>query len=934
MKRISNTTKLALRAIAIALFTLAPGRGDTQTSGKTVELVSGVFISIPGNWSVTEPRNRNAIELVTPETSARGVPQARVFIGTEERRDHPEAVKRLAEIAAEFDAPTSFLVIGSWPALQRRYKAPLARRGRGEALARKELALHATTAIAAGPILVRVEGFVIPNADAGLADKIEAIGQSITFASRGDAATVTKEIETLRANPRLRRQPVTRPERDGRVLPGTRRLQRDARVAWPAVKVDSGRELEIAVGNNGDSVVIAYNPDRYSVSSDAGRTFKLGPKPAPFTLWGDPSLAVGKSGAFYYAALGYPDGEAVALNFDGCSTAISMSTNNGHKFLFQNHAVRCPLHGPPYCFPDQPKIAADRSQATANEDQVYSVWRHFQAAAPVSSCRAIDVGGVSAQIACSTDSGKTWTPPKDIYFPGSDFPRITVAGNGFVYVVFSVGSSIYVNKFSSCSNGLVPQANFPVEAATFTGVVCPVPGLDRCDDDNLASPTLAVDDLNPNHIYLAYADSSGVGNEDIVVRDSIDGGASWPRMVIANAAVSARRFMPWACSLDGELYISWYDRRAATQQNNDLTDYYMGNVFAGAQGLFRVLELNLTNNPDPECASGFPCGARSISDWQSCSVRPPTPGSGDGCPKYGDYNGNACGYGSIFNAWASATSPGGLPPGSGVRIFASTVAIAGPLCKSFPEACVGHRFKPKPIPPGDPFRFEVDPYIRASSIIFEGVVQSIQPEVNRLIVLAERVIAPQWQRGNASHEVSLQFTYARALRIGERWVFFAEGGLVGQGNPHVVAVMDVVQSEELVDEINRVSTELSETQLKQRVQDAQLIIAGTVTRVTPLGPRAAPSSEKPVFGWQLATVEIKTVFKGRRASEEVQIAFPDGESPKSVGARMYYIGDRGIWLLKQDKDLGAYIAASGDDYIAGDRLELVTLIADESARLQ
>jgi hypothetical protein len=51
--------------------------------------------------------------------------------------------------------------------------------------------------------------------------------------------------------------------------------------------------------------------------------------------------------------------------------------------------------------------------------------------------------------------------------------------------------------------------------------------------------------------------------------------------------------------------------------------------------------------------------------------------SGNGCPKYGDYNGNACIAGRIFNAWASATAPPGLPPVGGVTQFFS--AIRAPL---------------------------------------------------------------------------------------------------------------------------------------------------------------------------------------------------------------------------------------------------------------
>lgn len=52
-------------------------------------------------------------------------PVARMLVTTEERRSHEEAVNRLLQIAAGFDAAPTFLEIGGWHALQRRVLAPL-----------------------------------------------------------------------------------------------------------------------------------------------------------------------------------------------------------------------------------------------------------------------------------------------------------------------------------------------------------------------------------------------------------------------------------------------------------------------------------------------------------------------------------------------------------------------------------------------------------------------------------------------------------------------------------------------------------------------------------------------------------------------------------------------------------------------------------------
>jgi hypothetical protein len=155
--------------------------------------------------------------------------------------------------------------------------------------------------------------------------------------------------------------------------------------------------------------------------------------------------------------------------------------------------------------------------------------------------------------------------------------------------------------------------------------------------------------------------------------------------------------MPWSCTTRGSGWIGWYDRRAATEPgaDNDLTDYFIGSTAGGV--------LNLSNNPDPQCASGWPCAPRNRDDSESCTLQPQPAGeclqpggggsgqrcdfsdgtcpngetcqTGFGCPKYGDYNGIACAGDFIITAWASATPPAGLPPAATIQIYSTTLLI-------------------------------------------------------------------------------------------------------------------------------------------------------------------------------------------------------------------------------------------------------------------
>jgi hypothetical protein len=319
-------------------------------------------------------------------------------------------------------------------------------------------------------------------------------------------------------------------------------------------------------------------------------------------------------------------------------------------------------------------------------------------------------GNGNIGVSCSTDSGQNFGAAT--FTPG-DFPRITVGQDGFVYVVYVNGGNVTLNKYSSCQSGLAVQVSFPVTVANGIGVTCPVPGLDRCNNGNqLSSHTVAVDDANANHIYVAYAQTSGSG-ESIVLQDSTDGGKTWPasRTVTLSASSTARRYMPWLCASDGLANVTWYDRRAATSANNDLTDYYganacvtgLGTVSAGVE-----FQVNAAGSADAQCLAGktvgsaqsWRGGSRNPNDSTKCSEQPELGGkcrntpnnatdsfqacnfsaantcpnsescqTAGGIPKYGDYDGNTCAAGNLYTVWASATPPPGQAASGNVDLY-------------------------------------------------------------------------------------------------------------------------------------------------------------------------------------------------------------------------------------------------------------------------
>jgi len=727
---------MAIALLGCALsFWLSPSVAQVLLRNELAIKAHGITMRYPAGWSSPPKRFANMDELVNvPEgEQERGRPTARVQITAVRRTDHAEALRELRDIAREVHSPATFLDIGGWPGLQRRHTEPR-QQPSGGPLFPDAIVLRITTAVAVGNLLVRAEASLPSAASSILINQVEAMGRSLRFATHGNPQQTQRELQEVRRRVPSHSALITPPDPRNPISPDTTASQTDSHrlpklaatgssallPEWPLqdpplIRLFQGGngELEMAVSPNGQNIVVARQR-LFRTSRDGGQTS------ASFGATGfgdgDPSLAWGQSGNFYMAGIN-----------SGCTatttcTGFDRSTDNGVTFPFLTNAVSCPNAGVNSCFPDQEHIAADRvNAAPAGGDQVYSVWRNFNST------------GQDPTIICSQDSGANWTAPLDVE-NGAFVPRVGVGQDGFVYVIYRLGGNIRLHKFSSCGTGLTPQLGFPVTVAAVNDVPCAVPGLDRCNNGNvLSSHMVAVDDTNANHIYVAYAHNTSATNENVLVRDSLDGGLTWPagRVVTVNNTVAGRRFMPWVCATGGEALVSWYDRRVATLAANDLTDYYGGRArLDGIGNLVAGPEFKISALSDPQCASGWPSSPRSTNDSESCSLQPQLagvccdntqpncPGSrircdfsstvcpagppaetcntGGGSPKYGDYNGNACSAGRFLASFASAKSPPGIvPPSAAIDVFFSKFLVGNvpqiqvPQGAAFGDSCVG-----------------------------------------------------------------------------------------------------------------------------------------------------------------------------------------------------------------------------------------------------
>jgi hypothetical protein len=751
MNRICARLAAALRVLVAAVATLlfaVPGVPGAFVANAAVPLANSIAVEnftvrYPDGWS-TVRSGRVTMILAAPAAAQDSLGDQFVYtpqvsVSVEQRLDAADARAQLEELAASAGAAVKRLIIDGAPAIQWQRNRPWPRTGKQQSAAGGE-ALTINTAIAAGSQLIRLYGSLPATAPPAAVDAMIAIETSVSFTSlrlgtapaasakSAPASAVAAAPAAIGPRPRV----MGKDDEDGgedefdMPPPVSQGADTAGTPAAPGVasrllQGTAASEPEVATSANGRNIVVAQQ-FVWTYSNNGGQTFTFGGS-FPNSTGGDSSLAVGASDNFY---------EATIFNN---TTAIHRSTDGGATFTVRGTAFTCGAL--PQCnfngarIPDQEHIAADRVNQVNNQDQVYSVFRNGSA-------------NPTWGIVCSTDGGANWTAG-NVGIAG-DFPRVAVAGDGFVYVAFEdTSNNLRIDKFASCNtNGALPEvAGWPrTVAAGVAELPCPIPGLDRCNNGNTQrGPTVAVDDTNSQHVFYAYATNTAAGNENVVIRDSTDGGTTWSAATTLNAGGTARRYMPWMCVTQGTAYVAWYDRRNSTAGNNDLTDYYGGSATrtGGTLQSGGEFQLNDAATSDAQCQAGqavgsqrsWPGGSRAQADSENCSQQPQLAGvcgtgacgaggtcpggqtcdaqtnvcrnnaqqfcdfsstacgTGDSCqlwgggiPKYGDYNGNACMQGHLYAVWASATPARAVNPG--IDLFFKVVDTVTPtaLCKN------------------------------------------------------------------------------------------------------------------------------------------------------------------------------------------------------------------------------------------------------------
>jgi hypothetical protein len=220
-------------------------------------------------------------------------------------------------------------------------------------------------------------------------------------------------------------------------------------------------------------------------------------------------------------------------------------------------------------FADKPWMEIDESPSSASpcSGNVYVAHTNFHG----------QFGSSPIVFSRSSDGGATWVGPRTISTGGSGGTSlnqgadIAVASDGTIYVAYQAferkppRDTVSVVRSTDCGkHWSQPVQVGPVITGQASGVAFRTPTF----------AFVAVDDTNPNLVYVAYQDLAS-GDYDIVARRSTNGGATWSGPVQVNTDPGARhQIFPTIEVSHNALHVGWYDFRNSVTPSNEALDVF------------------------------------------------------------------------------------------------------------------------------------------------------------------------------------------------------------------------------------------------------------------------------------------------------------------------------------------------------------------------
>ncbi len=430
----------------------------------------------------------------------------------------------------------------------------------------------------------------------------------------------------------------------------------------PHIAVNPMNPMNLVAGSNDYSSPKSDTWCGYYWSFDGGKRWETnlipgypsGPVSAltGFEAAGDPVVAAGPDGEFYFAGIAFK--RSIPAVGRASSIFVAKSTDGGRTFGQVTMVAQSLTAG---TFHDKEWITVDQSDGPGRGN-VYCVWAMFQ---PY---------GSQMVFSKSEDGGRTWQRPPRVL---SDIlslefqlqgAQIVVDNDGVVHITWIDFEGLQHRYVRSTDQG--DSFSDPVDI----GSVAPIPyELPNGDYRTPTLPALAVDNTEGPYdgsLYLTWNDY-GNGTADILMIYSHDGGGTWYDAVLVNddgEDSEADQFFPSiTVAGNGTVCISFYDRR--DDPNNTLLMIYHAQSVDGGDSF-------LPNIPVTDVQfDGNAAGGRRKG------------GVFSGTPFMGDYTGSAASDGFVVSIWCDTRNGTPEAPNSDAYVVRVTIA---PLADPVPES--------------------------------------------------------------------------------------------------------------------------------------------------------------------------------------------------------------------------------------------------------
>jgi hypothetical protein len=352
----------------------------------------------------------------------------------------------------------------------------------------------------------------------------------------------------------------------------------------------------------------------FYATSDGGNTFTRNclPTLSGASGDGDPGIAYDLNGTAYATGI---DSTA-----SGTVIVISTSTNNGSTWGKAVQAVPNFLGGGA----DKDWLEADTSPNSPFKNNLY-----------ISTTQFASNNNSTILVSHSTDGGKTWTnvtaDSTQVYPIVDQFSDLAVSANGNVYVSWQRCSAtgptgdcggtlatMYFAKSTDGGNTWSAPAQIVTANLVADGCGCAFYGSLPNTFERISNiPVIAIDRSNTSSrgtLYVTYYNWTGTQMK-VYVASSTNDGASWISRPVAPNSATNDQFFPWVnVAGNGEVGVSWMDRRNDPANVN----YEAFTAFSNNHGASFSKNFDLSaapSNPFNDGFGGFFIGDYTGNDW-------------------------------------------------------------------------------------------------------------------------------------------------------------------------------------------------------------------------------------------------------------------------------------------------------------------------------